>query len=119
MDYYNEIKNKLINNEINRSVKEYSINKNDLETYYNVGKILNDARIKYGKSIIKNYSIKLIKELTSKYSVRLLYKMLKYYNFVSEEKVPTLSAKMSWSHYDELLKFNDKNKIMYYIDIIE
>ena len=40
MNYYNEIKSELINNEINRKVKNYSINKSDLNTYYNVGKIL-------------------------------------------------------------------------------
>ena len=45
--------------------------------------------------------------------------MLKYYNFVSEEKLPTLSAKLSWSHYDEILKFDDVNKIAYYIKISE
>ena len=39
-NYYNEIKNELINNEINRKVKNYSVNKNDLTTYYNVGKLL-------------------------------------------------------------------------------
>ena len=37
MNYYNEIKNELINNEINRKVKSYSINKINLNTYYNVG----------------------------------------------------------------------------------
>ena len=36
--------------------------------------------------------------------------MLKYHNFVSEEKLPTLSAKLSWSHYDEILRFDDINK---------
>ena len=30
MNYYNAIKNELINNEINRKVKNYSINKSDL-----------------------------------------------------------------------------------------
>ncbi len=34
-------------------------------------------------------------------------------------KVPTVSAKLSWSHYDELLKLDDSNKIIYYISIIE
>ena len=43
--------------------------------------------------------------------------MLKYYNFVSEEKLPTLSAKLSWSHYDEILRFDDINKIAFYIKI--
>ena len=45
MNYYNEIKNELVNNEINRKVKNYSINKSDLNTYYNVGKLLLDAGI--------------------------------------------------------------------------
>ena len=48
MNYYNEIKNELINNEINRKVKSYSINKSDLEAYYNVGKMLSEAGKHYG-----------------------------------------------------------------------
>lgn len=43
MNYYNEIKNKLIDNEITKKVKDYSKNKNDLETYYYVGKMLSEA----------------------------------------------------------------------------
>ena len=52
MNYYNEIKKNLIDNEINRKVKSYSINKSDLSTYYNVGKLLLDAGNQYGESII-------------------------------------------------------------------
>ena len=119
MNYYNEIKNELMNNEINRRVKTYSINKSDLNTYYNVGKMLSEAGKHYGEGIIREYSIKLKCDLGKKYSVRLLYRMLKYYNFVSDEKLPTLSAKLSWSHYDEILGFDDINKIIYYIKITE
>ena len=119
MNYYNEIKNELINNEINRKVKNYSINKSDLNSYYNVGKILNEAGKHYGEGIIKEYSQKLKNDLNKKYSVRSLYRMLKYYNFVSEGKLPTLSAKLSWSHYDEILRFYDSNKIAFYIKISE
>ncbi len=119
MNYYNEIKNELINNEINRRVKNYSINKSDLNTYYNVGKMLSEAGKHYGEGIIKEYSQKLKFDLNKNYSVRLLYRMLKYYSFVSEEKVPTLSAKLSWSHYDEILRFDDINKIAFYIKISE
>ena len=57
MNYYNEIKNELINNEINRKVKSYSINRNDLNSYYNVGKLLLDAGNQYGESIIKELNI--------------------------------------------------------------
>ena len=119
MNYYNEIKNELINNEINRTIKNYSINRSDLNSYYNVGKMLSEADKHYGEGIIKEYSKKLKIDLNKNYSVRLLYRMLKYYNFVSKEKVPTLSAKLSWSHYDEILRFDDISKITYYIKISE
>ena len=74
MNYYNEIKEQLINNEINRKVKNYSMNKNDLTTYYNVGKMLKEAGKHYGEGIIKEYSIKLTNELGKGYSTtRLKY----------------------------------------------
>lgn len=73
----------------------------------------------YGEGIIKEYSQKLKNELGKNYSVRLLYRILKYYNFVTTSNLPTVSAKLSWSHYDEILKFEDINKILYYINISE
>ena len=66
MNYYSEIKEELVNNEINRRVKTYSINKNDLETYYNVGKLLSEAGKHYGEGVIKEYSKKLTLELGKK-----------------------------------------------------
>ena len=119
MNYYNEIKENLINNEITKKVKDYSKNRGDLNTYYNVGKLLAEAGKHYGDGIIKEYSKRLTEELKVKYSVRVLYKMQKYYNYLVNQKVPTVSAKLTWSHFDELLKFNDNNKINYYIKISE
>ena len=119
MNYYNEIKKELLNNQINRTIKNYSINRSDLNSYYNVGKILSKAGKHYGEGIIKEYSKKLKCELNKNYSVRLLYRMLKYYHFVSSGKLPTLSAKLSWSHYDEILRFDNINKIAFYIKISE
>ena len=78
MNYYNEIKNELINNELNRKVKNYSINKSDLDTYYNVGKLLLNAGNQYGESIIKEYSLKLTEELGSGYSQRNLRNMRQF-----------------------------------------
>lgn len=59
-NYYNEIKNELLNNEIYKIVKNYSKNRNELSTYYNVGKLLIEAqgdenRAKYGNGLIKKY----------------------------------------------------------------
>lgn len=116
MNYYNEIKNELINNEINRKVKSYSINKSDLNTYYNVGKLLLDAGNQYGESIIKEYSLRLTEELGPGYSQRNLRNMRQFYKV--SQKWQTVSAKLSWSHYCEILWFDD-NKFQYYIKITE
>ena len=109
MNYYNEIKNELINNEITKKIKDYSKNKSDLTTYYNVGKLLSDAGKHYGEGIIKEYSKRLTDELNAKYSIRVLYKMLKFYNFMIEENLPTLSAKLTWSHYVLIFKLFSTN----------
>ena len=116
MNYYNEIKKNLIDNEINRKVKSYSINKSDLNTYYNVGKLLLEAGNQYGESIIKEYSLRLTEELGSGYSQRNLRNMRQFYKV--SEKWQTLSAKLSWSHYCEILWFDD-NKLQYYVKITE
>ena len=84
MNYYNEIKNELINNEMNRKVKNYLINRSDLNTYYNVGKLLSEEGKHYGKGIIKEYSDRLSSELNIKYSVRTLYKIIKYFNYMNK-----------------------------------
>ena len=73
MNYYKEIKQELVNNEIYKKVKDYSKNSSDLMTYYNVGKLLVEAqggeeRAKYGDGLIKEYSKKLKKEVDKKYS---------------------------------------------------
>ena len=117
MNYYNEIKNELINNEINRKVKNYSINKSDLDAYYNVGRMLCEAGNHYGEGIIKEYSKRLTYELGKGYSKRNLWLMLKFYEL--NEKVQTLSAQLSWSHYCELLSFENTDKINYYIELVK
>ena len=116
MNYYKEIKNELINNEITKRVKDYSKNKSDLTTYYNVGKLLSEAGKNYGEGIIEEYSKKLTLELGKGYSKRNLWLMLKFYE---TQKMQTVSAQLSWSHYCELLAIDSINEINYYIMITE
>ena len=116
MNYYKEIKNELINNEITKKIKDYSKNRSDLTTYYNVGKLLSEAGKHYGEGIIKEYSKRLTKELGKGYSQRNLWLMLKFYE---TQKMQTLSAKLSWSHYCELLSIKSINEINYYVMIVE
>ena len=120
MNYYNEIKNKLIDNELYKKVKEYSKNKNDLTTYYEVGRLLIEAqggekRAKYGDNLIKEYSIKLTKALNKKYSVTNLKYMRMFYLF--QKSQPMADQSLTWSHYQELLSIKNIEKINYYIYI--
>ena len=78
MNYYNEIKTEIINNEITKKVKDYSKNRSDLNTYYNVGKLLSEAGKHYGEGIIKEYSKRLTKDLNKKYDISTLNKMKKF-----------------------------------------
>ena len=117
MDYYNEIKNELVNNEIYKKVKDYSKNKHDLSTYYNVGKLLSEAGKSYGDGIIKEYSKRLTSELKKGYSERNLRNMRRFY--VVCEKWQTLSAILSWSHFCELLPLENIDEIKYYVQITE
>ena len=69
MDYYISIKELLINNELTQKAKDYSKNKSDLNTYYEVGQLLSVAGKHYGEGIVKEYSIRLINEVGKKYDV--------------------------------------------------
>lgn len=55
MNYYDEIKNKLIDNEIYSKAKDYSKERNKVITYFEIGKLLNEAGSKYGEDIIGKY----------------------------------------------------------------
>ena len=93
MNYYNEIKNELM-------------------TYYEVGKLLIEAqggeeRAKYGDRLIKEYSKRLTLELGKEYTFSALTRMRKF--FLISKKVATLSQ-LSWSHYIELLKLYNIDK---------
>lgn len=115
MNYYNEIKRELVNNEISKRIKDYSKNKSDLDAYYNVGKLLLKAGKHYGKKIINRYSIKLNKEIGKGYNFSALKRMRQFYIII--EKGAALTHQLSWAHYCELLPVTDVSKINYYINV--
>ena len=115
MNYYEEIKEQIINNEVTKRVKDYSKNRSDLTTYYNVGKLLFDAGKHYGEGIIREYSKKLTVEFGKKYTARTLFRIRQFYILFSDEKVSTLSTQLTWSHYSELIILENINEINYYV----
>lgn len=115
MNYYNEIKNKLIDNEIYSKVKDYSKERNKVITYFEIGKLLNEAGGKYGDNIIEQYSKKLVVEVGKKYNKRTLFRMKQFYIVFSNENVSPLVTHLSWTHYVILLSLKNYNEINYYI----
>ena len=116
MNYYYEIKSRLIDNEIYSRVKDYSKERYTLRTYYEVGKLLAEAGGKYGDDIIGNYSERLSTEVNKKYNSRTLRRMRQLYQFFENQKWSPMGTKLSVSHIRQLFCFHDCNEIDYYAE---
>ena len=115
MNYYDEIKNKIIDNEVYSKVKDYSKERHKIITYFEIGKLLTEAGGKYGDSIIEEYSKKLVVEVGKKYNRSTLFRMRQFYNLFSNKKVAPLVQQLSWSHCLILLPIKNIDEINYYI----
>ena len=89
-----------------------------VKTYWEIGRIIvedeqgNSDRAEYGKTLLKDLSKMLTKEFGRGFSVSNLQFMRRFYQ--EYEIQQTLSVKLSWSHYCELLTIEDKNKRNFY-----
>ena len=119
MNYYDEIKEKLLKNEIYGKVKDYSKERNKVLTYFEVGKLLSEAGKEYGKNIIGSYADKLVNDVGKKYNERYLRYMRQFYDMVLVTKWKPLVSKLTWSHYIMLLPLKNIDEIKYYIDVCE
>lgn len=117
MNYYNEIKNKIIDNEVYSKVKDYSKERHKVITYFEIGKLLNEAGGKYGDNVIDEYSKKLVIEVGKKYNRRTLFRMKQFYNIFNGSKVSTLWTQLTWSHLRLLFNL-EIDSINYYIKVI-
>lgn len=114
MNYYNEIKNKIIDNEVYTKVKDYSKERHKVITYFEIGKLLNEAGGKYGDNIIDEYSKKLLVEVGKKYNRRTLFRMKQFYKIFSNEKVSTVWTQLTYSHLRLLFNL-ETDSMNYYI----
>ena len=124
MNYYNEIKSILVDNIIGRKVREYKSNQKDLESYYNVGKLLVEAqggeeRAKYGDGLIKEYSNRLTSELGKGYSTRNLKYMRNFYLLAKGQPLAAQfkNINMTWSNVCEILNLSNIEEMKYYINL--
>jgi len=110
-----------IRNMINTSrAKVYSaVNTEMLNLYWNIGKIImeiqkGNERASYGNAVLEKLSEKLTNEFGKGFSSRNLRTMRRFYVMYPIWK--TVSAKLSWSHYLELIKIEEENKRQFYLN---
>ncbi len=88
-----------------------------LNLYWNIGKVIMEVqqgneRASYGDAILEKLSEKLTKEFGKGFSKRNLERMRKFYNCF--QIATTVSSQLSWSHYVELIKIEEKTKRNFY-----
>ncbi len=94
------------------------VNNELLSTYWNIGRIICEyeqsvpERADYGKQTLKALAKELTQEFGKGFSRANLYNMRLFYQ--TYEKVQTVSGKLSWSHYCELLSISDPDKRSFY-----
>lgn len=101
-----------------------NINSEMVVLYWSIGRkikedVLYEDRAEYGEEVIKELSRKLKAEYGRGFSERNLANMIKFYNVFNDENIlQTLSAKLSWSHFVELIRIDDKLKSEFYVAMI-
>ena len=114
---YNDLEKELIKVLDKKKVKDYSKERNKVITYFEIGRLLNETGGKFGDNIIDKYSKKLVLEVGKKYNRRTLFRMKKFYNVFSNEKVTTMLTQLTWSHYLLLLSITDYDETINYINV--
>lgn len=108
--------------EAKANVANYS-NKAVRLLYWHIGKriyqdVLNEKRAGYGNHIIKLLSRELIVHYGRGYSERSLTNMVKCAKvFPDVEILQTVSAKLSWSHFIELVSLKDDTQRKFYLEM--
>ena len=110
-----DIKNIIITS---RNKIAYEVNNTMLLAYWNVGRIIveneqnGNIKVEYGKQIMKELSKELRKSLGTGFSVSNLFNMRRLY--IIYPKFQTVSGKLSWSHYCELLSIENEDERQFY-----
>ena len=98
-----------------------------VEAYWKIGRRIVEEeqsgreRAEYGKEILQNLSKELTEEFGKGYSYRTLREIRQFYLMFSDfEKWRTVSAKLTWSHFQKVLRVsNEKARIFYLTEAAE
>ena len=101
MNYYKEIKNKILDNEAYERAKDYSKERHKVLTYFEIGRLLHEAGKHYGEGVIQKYAFLLEKDFGKKYDKRTLFRMRRFYLLFSSSKVATPITHSSKNLYNK------------------
>ena len=118
-NYINEIKTILKNA---RQKAYTAVNSAMVEAYWEIGRRIVEEeqngkeRAEYGKEILQNLSKVLTEEFGKGYSYRTLREIRQFYLMFSDfEKWRTVSAKLTWSHFQKVLRISDEKARIFYL----
>lgn len=118
-NYINEIKTILKNA---RQKAYTAVNSAMVEAYWEIGRRIVEEeqngkeRAEYGKEILQNLSKELTEEFGKGYSYRTLREIRQFYLMFSDfEKWRTVSAKLTWSHFQKVLRVSDEEARIFYL----
>ena len=118
-NYINEIK-KILKNA--RQKAYTAVNSAMVEAYWEIGRRIVEEeqngkeRAEYGKEILQNLSKELTEEFGKGYSYRTLREIRQFYLMFSDfEKWRTVSAKLTWSHFQKVLRVSDEKARIFYL----
>ena len=118
-NYINEIK-KILKDA--RQKAYTAVNSAMVEAYWEIGRRIVEEeqngkeRAEYGKEILQNLSKELTEEFGKGYSYRTLREIRQFYLMFSDfEKWRTVSAKLTWSHFQKVLRVSDEKARIFYL----
>ena len=120
MNYYNEVKSYVKKVEIGKTIRETSVNRELVECYWNISKLIVEAqggkeKAKYGDAILKDWSEKLTKEYGKGYDYSNMQRFRQFY--LTFPICDPLGHKLSWTNICMILPIKDENKRNYYINL--
>ncbi|WP_315513783.1 PDDEXK nuclease domain-containing protein [Leptotrichia wadei] len=118
-NYISEIK-KILKNA--RQKAYIAVNSAMVEAYWEIGRRIVEEeqngkeRAEYGKEILQNLSKELTEEFGKGYSYRTLREIRQFYLMFSDfEKWRTVSAKLTWSHFQKVLRVSSEKARIFYL----
>ena len=120
MNYYDEVNSYVKKVEIGKAIRETNSNRELVECYWNVGRLIVEAqggkeKAKYGNELLKKWSAKLTKEYGKGYTYANLARFRQFY--LCFPIFAPLGRILTWTIIRTILPIKDENKRNYYINL--